>query len=66
MTMIPARNPRALPPGTNVDVRTRYQGAWCKGFVVHTARVDGYVLRRRIDDAILPKTFSANDVRPAD
>jgi hypothetical protein len=58
-----------LSPGTEVEVRTRYQGGWAPGFEVSAVqsdpseRTDRYVLRRRSDGALLPVAFSQTEVR---
>jgi len=59
-----------LSPGTEVEVRTRYQGGWAPGFevdAVHSdpsARNNRYVVRRRSDGAVLPVAFHQTEVRP--
>jgi hypothetical protein len=52
-----------LPTGTRVEVRTRYEGLWSKGFEVAQTTDDGYWLRRESDRYLLPTTFLAGDVR---
>jgi len=54
---------RPLPPGTSVAVFNRYSASWIGGFEVATTFDDGYELRRRSDDTVLPKTFSVDDLR---
>ena len=58
-------------PGTRVEVRSRFESRWTRGFEV-ADRVDGasdadgeamYKVRRRSDGAILPVTFSEADLR---
>jgi hypothetical protein len=59
-----------LSPGTEVEVRTRYQGRWVPGFEVDAVhsdpreRNDRYVLRRRSDGAVLPVAFNQTEIRP--
>ncbi len=59
-----------LSPGTEVEVRTRYQGGWAPGFEVDAVQSDPshrnerYVLRRRSDGAVLPVAFNQTEVRP--
>jgi hypothetical protein len=59
-----------LSPGTEVEVRTRYQGRWAPGFEVDAVhsdpshRDDRYVLRRRSDGALLPVAFHQTEIRP--
>ena len=52
-----------LPPGTRVEVRRRFDGAWASGFEVAESLDDVYRLRRISDGSVLPTTFRANDVR---
>ena len=54
---------RPLPPGTSVAVFNRYSASWISGFEVVTAFDDGCEVRRRSDDAVLPKTFPVDDLR---
>ncbi len=54
-------------PGTRVEVRSRFESRWTRGFEV-ADRVDSegeavYRVRRRSDNSILPATFRANDLR---
>jgi hypothetical protein len=60
-------------PGTRVEVRSRFESRWTRGFEV-ADKVDGtgnpdgpgesmYKVRRRSDGSILPVTFSENDLR---
>jgi hypothetical protein len=56
-----ARSP--LAPGTQVDVRNRYQGTWVRGFEVAEFMPEGYRIRRLSDGSILPEFFSRDDVR---
>jgi hypothetical protein len=59
-----------LSPGTEVEVRTRYEGRWASGFEVDAVHRDGgdrndrYVVRRRSDGAVLPVAFHAAEIRP--
>ncbi len=52
-----------LPPGTRVDVRSRFVGTWSRGFEVAEVRPDGYVIRRLSDQSLLPGLFDPEDVR---
>ncbi|MDQ6854142.1 MAG: hypothetical protein M3046_10730 [Actinomycetota bacterium] len=54
---------RPLPPGTSVAVFNRYSASWISGFEVVTTFDDGYEVRRRSDDTVLPKTFPVDDLR---
>jgi hypothetical protein len=60
-------------PGTRVEVRSRFESRWTRGFEV-ADRVDGeggadgsgqtmYKVRRRSDGSILPVTFPETDLR---
>ena len=53
-------------PGTRVEVRSRFEAAWTRGFEV-VERVDApaesYKVRRRSDGSILPVLFDADDLR---
>jgi hypothetical protein len=54
-----------LSAGTPVDVRSRYVGAWSRGFEVAERVNDaGYRVRRLSDGTVLPDVFDAQDVRP--
>jgi hypothetical protein len=52
-----------LAPGTQVDVRNRYQGTWVRGFEVAEFTEQGYRIRRLSDGSILGELFSRDDVR---
>jgi hypothetical protein len=52
-----------LAPGTQVDVRNRYQGTWTRGFEVAEITPEGYRIRRLSDGSILGELFSRDDVR---
>jgi hypothetical protein len=52
--------------GAFVEVRNRFDGSWCPGFQVERAMVDGYVVRRCRDGALLPGAFAATAVRTPD
>ena len=53
-------------PGTRVEVRSRFEAAWTRGFEV-VERVGApdarYKLRRRSDGSILPVLFDEDDLR---
>jgi hypothetical protein len=52
--------------GTRVEVRSRFDRAWARGFEVveSIAGIDpGYRIRRRSDGCVLPVVFSCEDVR---
>jgi hypothetical protein len=56
-------------PGTRVEVRSRFESKWTRGFeVAEQAANDGrgepmYNVRRRSDGSVLPVTFSETDLR---
>ena len=52
-----------LARGTRVDVRSRFVGAWSRGFEVEEAVAQGYRIRRVSDGAVLPDVFSDEEVR---
>jgi hypothetical protein len=54
----------AYQPGDRVEVRSRFDRSWSRGFSVEHADADGYRLRRRSDGSILPAVFPAEDLRP--
>ena len=51
-----------LPPGTAVEVRNHYDGAWARGFEVAGATGAGYRLRRVSDGRVLPGEFASDEV----
>ena len=48
-------DPHLLEVGTKVEVRSGFDHSWQPGFVVDDASPSGYVLRRQLDDALLPE-----------
>jgi hypothetical protein len=57
--------PKTILPGTQVEVRRKFDRKWARGFELHAATDDGYQLTRCSDGALLPVAFPAADVRPA-
>ena len=53
-----------LGRGTPVDVRSRFVGAWTRGFVIEDVVAGGYTIRRVSDDSVLPDVFSVEEIRP--
>jgi hypothetical protein len=57
----------SMRPGTRVEVRSKFESRWTRGFEVadcqDTAGSPVYKLRRRSDGSILPVTFSEDDLR---
>jgi hypothetical protein len=55
-----------VAPGTRVEVRTRFDMSWARGFEIAEVDEHGvtrYRLRRRSDGSMLPAWFSDDDVR---
>ena len=52
-----------LHSGVRVEVRNHFDGAWSAGFEVDALRPGGYSLRRLSDRAVLPRVFTACDIR---
>jgi hypothetical protein len=59
-----SNNALVLPRGTEVEVRTRYQGRWAGGFAIDEVHHDRYRLRRHSDGTVLPVVFRADELRP--
>lgn len=53
----------AYPAGTRVEVHSRFDDSWSKGFEVAEVTADGYHIRRSSDGEVLPVEFSASEVR---
>lgn len=56
----------SLEPGTEVEVKSTFDRAWKRGFVVAEPAEQGYLLRRRSDGTVLPTPFPPESIRPAD
>ena len=57
-----------MRPGTRVEVRSRFEERWTRGFEVSEVVQPengpiAYRVRRRSDGSILPVTFSDDDLR---
>jgi hypothetical protein len=52
-----------LKPGTRVEVRSRFDDGWARGFEVAEVLLDSYRLKRLSDLSVLPVAFAADDVR---
>lgn len=50
--------------GTTVEVRSRFDQRWTRGFTVVDVTDDGYVLRRQSDGSVLPAWFPREQLRP--
>jgi hypothetical protein len=54
-----------LPVGTAVEVRSRFDRRWARGFSVAAVARDAYQLRRTSDGTVLPAWFPADEIRTA-
>jgi hypothetical protein len=57
-----------MGPGTRVEVRSRFEARWTRGFEVSEVLEPDegearYRVRRRSDGSILPVTFAEDDLR---
>jgi hypothetical protein len=53
--------------GVPVEVRSRYDGRWNRGFeIAEELGADAYRLRRLSDGSVLPAEFSPEDLRQVD
>jgi hypothetical protein len=52
-----------LKPGVKVEVRSRFEERWSRGFEVAEVTPDGYRLKRLSDLTVLPVAFAPEDVR---
>ncbi len=53
--------------GVPVEVRSRYDGRWSRGFeIAEQTAPDAYRVRRLSDGSVLPAEFSPDDVRLVD
>lgn len=50
-------------PGTRVEVRSRFDDRWARGFETVEVLVAGYRIRRVSDGSVLPVEFAFDDVR---
>jgi hypothetical protein len=63
----PAPNDKAgvgCAPGDRVEVRSRFDRRWARGFEVVAAGAEGYRIRRLSDGSELPAVFGADEIRP--
>jgi hypothetical protein len=56
--------PDRLRVGMSVEVRSRFVGAWTRGFEVVTLTHEDVELRRCSDGSLLPVRFARGSVRP--
>ena len=52
-----------LPHGTRVEVKSRFDGKWARGFAIEHGNAEGYTVRRELDGVLLPERFPADEVR---
>jgi hypothetical protein len=53
----------ALPVGTTVEVRSRFDRRWARGFSIAAVARDAYQLRRLSDGSVLPAWFPHDEIR---
>ena len=49
--------------GARVEVKTRFDGTWSRGFEVADVEDDGLRIKRMTDGSVLPSLFRPNEVR---
>jgi len=54
-----------LSPGDKIEVRSRFNSQWSRGFEVVEVTDGGYRIRRASDGEVLPVEFAPDDVRRA-
>ena len=54
-----------LSTGDKVEVRSRFNAQWSRGFEIVEVTANGYRVRRASDGEVLPVEFAEKDVRPA-
>jgi hypothetical protein len=52
-----------MKPGTKVEVRSRFDQRWGRGFEIAEVEGEGYRIRRLSDGEVLPVVFTGDDVR---
>jgi hypothetical protein len=52
-----------VEPGTRVEVRSRFDESWGRGFEIAEVTEHGYRIRRVSDGIVLPVEFDEDDVR---
>jgi hypothetical protein len=52
-----------LEHGTRVEVRSRFDGKWARGFTIESGNGEGYTVRRDFDQVVLPERFPHDEVR---
>jgi hypothetical protein len=56
-------NVETLTPGRRIEVRSRFDRTWSRGFEVAEVTSGGYRVRRLSDATVLPVVFDTKDVR---
>lgn len=57
--------PTVLDVGAEVEVLSRFDQRWARGFTVAEADEDGYRVRRSSDGTVLPAWFDRDRIRPS-
>jgi hypothetical protein len=52
-----------LQHGTRVEVKSRFDGKWARGFTIEHGNAEGYTVRRESDQILLPERFPADEIR---
>lgn len=52
-----------MKPGTAVEVRSRFDTRWSRGFEIAEVVEGGYLVKRLSDGAVLPTPFTAEELR---
>lgn len=52
-----------LKAGTAVEVRSRFEGSWSRGFEIEEALDEGYRIRRLSDGSVLPVVLHPDEIR---
>ncbi len=52
-----------MQPGMRVEVRSRFDQSWARGFEIAEVVEGGYLVRRLSDGKVLPIAFSDDDLR---
>ena len=51
-------------PGTRVEIHSRFDGHWARGFEVVSHDEEGFRVLRLSDGSVLPVVFDPSEVRP--
>ncbi|MFM7064802.1 MAG: hypothetical protein ACKO04_15135 [Actinomycetes bacterium] len=63
-SQVDLRDHAGLAVGDPVQVLSRFDARWLRGFAVAVVRPEGYQLRRLSDGVVLPAWFPVDHVRP--